>query len=211
MAERSPFSVPLAEADLRDVKADAVGRLAEGARRVGGEPNLANIERFVAPIVEKINRDHDGLLDKGIDPQAPKRTPSAPPRANRDGVETERSGSLGHYDFAKGEFVPTVAGQAVLARRNAPLSLNMRAVQFVIRRIVKEPELAVPWKALLQTAMFRELPPGHTGMACAACGLTKVCVVRETAIRAIVARFIEKFGDPRPQLLREDMKGARRG
>jgi hypothetical protein len=201
------FRKPLPEADLRDVKADAVERLTDQARALGAEPNLVNIERFVAPIVEKIDRDHNALLCRGSDPNA---TPPVLARQDREGVETTQSESLGQYDFAKGEFVPTAKGQQVLARRNRPDTLNERAVRAVVKRIVSEPEHERPWKALVQSAMFRPLPPGHTGLACAGCGGARVCLVREGALRAIVGKFIERFGDPRPQLLREDAEHARR-
>ena len=196
MSEPSPFTVPLTEADLRDVKDDAVSRLASGARTVGGDPNTGNIERFVAPIIEKINRDHDALIRASKDPA---KKPAD--RVDREGVETSSSAPLGRFDFATGEWIPTAEGQRVLAQREQKLSLNMRAVQHVVRRIANEPDLADPWKKLIQAAMFRPLPPGHKGYWCEGCGNTKVCLVRETAIRAIVGKFIARFGDPRKELL----------
>jgi hypothetical protein len=204
------FRKPLSEADLRDVKDDAVGRLVDQARSHGAEPHIDNIERFVGPIVEKIDRDHEALRREGKDPLEPKRAAGVP-RRDREGVETNRSDTLGAFDFEKGEFVPTAKGAKVLAKRSQPESLNMRAVRHVVNRIVNEPDLAEPWKRLLQTAMFRQLPPGHQRMACPSCHGTRVCMIAESAVRAIVGKFIQRFGDPRPEILAGEARARRSG
>jgi len=189
------FRKSLTEADLRDVKDDAVGRLAKGAREVaGGMPNVDNIERFVAPIVEKVNRDHDELVRQGVDPNTPKKQ------------DVEGRTAVGEFDFSTGHLAPTVEGAKLLEQRARPESLNTRAIRYVVNQITTVADYAEPWKRLLLKARIQQLPPGHSELYCRGCDGSPICLVRETALRAIVQKWMQRFGDPRPMILAEDKR-----
>lgn len=214
MASDPTFRKPLPEETLRDVKQDALERLSDQARKFGVEPNQRAHEDFVAPIVEKINRDHDNLLRQGLDPLAPKLPQLADEyeREVRDRGEVigrGKSVTAGAYDFATDTFVATEKGAELLAERRKPESLNMRAIRRVLQRIRDEEQFAEPWRRLLMAIMNRALPPGHQTLQCRGCG-ARVCIIRETAMRAVVVRWMEKHGDPRAELLKEDAGAAAR-
>ncbi len=189
------FRTPLAEQDLRAAKDDAAKALVEQARAFGAEPNGLAIEAFVAPIIEKVNRDHDDLLRRGVDPNAPKRAAGG---RERDDVEVTTT-ELGTFDEKSG-FTPNDAGEAALAKRVAarPVTLNGKALALVCRKTKYDPDFANLRDAWLK-AELRPGPPDVKRMA-------KMLIVER-----LLQVYTSKYGDPRLEVQRLEAGEAAHG
>lgn len=189
------FRKPLEERDLRAAKDDAATALVDQARAFGAEPNARAIEAFVAPIIEKVNRDHDDLLRRGIDPNAPK-GPAGP--REREDVEVTTT-ELGTYDDATG-FKPNAAGEAAIERRVAarPVTLNGKALALVCRKTKHDPDFANLRDAWLK-AELRPGPPNVKRMA------------KMLIIERLLQVYTGKYGDPRLEVQRLEAGEAAHG
>jgi hypothetical protein len=190
------FRTPLAESDLRAAKNDAATALVEQARAFGAEPNGRAIEAFVAPILEKVNRDHEDLLRRGIDPNAPKR--AVGPR-DREDVSVETT-ELGTYDANTDTFKPNEAGEAAIAKRVAarPLTLEGKALALVCRKTKYDPDFETLRRAWL-TMQLREMPPEARRGA------------RLLILERLLQDYSRKYGDPRLEVQRLEAGEAARG
>ena len=189
------FRKPLEEGDLRAAKDDAVKALSEQARAFGAEPHGRAIEEFVAPILEKVNRDHDELLLKGIDPNS---TPARGPRERED-VEVG-STELGSYDPVTGAFTPNEAGRKALARRASarPATLEEKAIALVAKRTKNDPDFAALRSAWATLQVSAVEPARHR-------------FNRNVLLHQILETYIKKHGDPRAEVMRLEQGGAHGG
>jgi hypothetical protein len=190
------FRIPLAEQDLRAAKDDAATALVEQARAFGAEPNGRAIESFVAPIIEKVNRDHDELLRRGIDPNAPK--PEKPPGRLPDDIVSRTD--LGTYDGKTDTFTPNAAGEAAIAKRIAtrPLSLEAKALALVCRKTKDDPDFASIRNAWV-TMQMRSMPPEAQRGA------------RLLILEKLLQTYTRKYGDPRLEVQRLEAGEAAHG
>lgn len=171
------FRKSLTEADIRAAKDDALGALAGQARDFGAEPLPAAMERFVEPVLEKVIRDHDELLRKGIDPN------EAPSHKRVDGVERKE---LGTYDAATDTFTPNAAGRKVLAERAAarPATLNEKALALMCRKTKDLPEFE-PIRRAWVALQMRAMPDDVRRMS------------RNLILEKLMQEYGKRFGDPR--------------
>lgn len=190
--EDTTFRKPLTEVDLRGAKEVAESALVGQARAFGAEPVNRAIDEFVSSIVEKVNRDHDDLLRRGVDPNAAKAKEFVGPR-QRDDVQVG-STELGTYDLATDTFTPNAAGEAALQRRTAarPASLNQKALALVCRKTKDDPDFAGVRRAWGRLVL--ELQADMPAEA--------VRTAKNLIIERLMQDYVRKYGtDPRMEVV----------
>lgn len=186
MTERAPLD----ELDLRDVKDDLTQRVTDQQKAFGMVPDVGAAERFIDPIIEKINRDQDNLIRR--EPLKPK-----PRRPDKEGVEVSHGPAVATVDFATEQ--AQVHRPDMLMRRNREMTVQEEAIRGALQAMRVNPALEA-WKRRIQSIYDKPLPNGHSISACAPCGGGQ-CVLRENAFRVVITAFFEQFGDPRPRII----------